>query len=759
MNSGIRFLYGFILLFALLSYHLLLHSQEITGSIYDAISQTPLENVNIKILDTRQGATSDKNGNFSVSLTQGGIYNIQISRLGYQLLQKEINLLNDTILHLVLYLFPQSIKLEKEIVVTARRTETDWFDTPEAISVVKEEALFQEAPRSTPEAISGTTGVFLQKTNHGGGSPIIRGLIGNQNLLLIDGIRLNNATFRYGPNQYFNTIDPFMVERIEVLRGSGSVLYGSDALGGVVHVITQDASFSDSSLSINGNINGKMMSKDMEKTSRASLSISDKRIAFTGGITYNDFGHIYAGQGIGEENPTGYKNLSTDAKLRIKLNERNFLTMAWQYNRQDDVPRYDRIASGTFQKFHFDPQIRKLGYVRFSTELNSRLVDNINITAFGGESYENRLLQRTGESIITNELDIVNTYGGIINIKSSISENWMVVSGIDYYYDKVLSKKKNIDDQGNTSTSRGYYPDGAVASSIALFSSHTLSTSLFDFVLGGRYNIHQIKADDPKFENIRLYPTALVANASIVVRVLENHRIVGNVYSAFRAPNINDLSSYGSFNYGIEVPNTKLDPERSLTAEIGLKSQHQRFSASLFLYNSRLSDLIVRVPTQWNGQDSIDGEKVFHKTNYAKAFIRGLEAEMQYHFNARISIYGNMTFTYGQNRITNQPMTRIPPLNGKLGLFYNHSESWWSRLEWHAAAKQKRLSPGDIRDTRIPEGGTPKWNIFNIRTGFKWNFLNTSAGLNNLFNKAYRTHGSGVHSYGRSFWINVSVAF
>jgi iron complex outermembrane receptor protein/hemoglobin/transferrin/lactoferrin receptor protein len=113
------------------------------------------------------------------------------------------------------------------------------FDTPEAVSVLTQKQLLQNAPRSTPEALMGLPGVWVQKTNHGGGSPFIRGLTGQQTLILIDGIRLNNATFRSGPNQYFNTIDPQSIAQIEVLRGSGSVQYGSDALGGVVHVLTK----------------------------------------------------------------------------------------------------------------------------------------------------------------------------------------------------------------------------------------------------------------------------------------------------------------------------------------------------------------------------------------------------------------------------------------------------------------------------------------------------------------------------------------
>ncbi|MCK6693986.1 MAG: Plug domain-containing protein, partial [Thermoanaerobaculia bacterium] len=132
-----------------------------------------------------------------------------------------------------------------ELVVTARRSPTPRFNTPEAIEGLGEKTIRRQQYRTAPEALQATPGVFVQKTNHGGGSPFLRGLTGNQTLLLIDGIRLSNATFRYGPNQYFNTLDVFSIERFEVLRGSGSVQYGSDALGGAIQAFSREAALQD----------------------------------------------------------------------------------------------------------------------------------------------------------------------------------------------------------------------------------------------------------------------------------------------------------------------------------------------------------------------------------------------------------------------------------------------------------------------------------------------------------------------------------
>ena len=129
-------------------------------------------------------------------------------------------------------------------------------------------------PRTTPEALMGMNGVFVQKTNHGGGSPFVRGLTGNQTLILVDGIRLNNSTFRYGPNQYLNTIDAYTIQRIEVAKGTGSVQYGTDAIGGVVHIITKRSAICNKVKLVHGKVIGKYMTGDMEKTGRGEANYS-----------------------------------------------------------------------------------------------------------------------------------------------------------------------------------------------------------------------------------------------------------------------------------------------------------------------------------------------------------------------------------------------------------------------------------------------------------------------------------------------------
>jgi len=734
-----------------------LKSQEISGFVYDAKFDSPLQDVSVLLTNSGYGSVSGKSGAYKISGIQPGKYKLMASMVGYLIYEKEIEVTSNAVVNINIYLQPTNISLNNEIVISARRMESDEFSSPEALSVLNAITLKQELARSTPEALMGTTGVFIQKTNHGSGSPFIRGLTGNQNLQMIDGIRLNNATFRYGPNQYLSTIDPLAIQKIEVVRGYGSVLYGSDALGGVLQVFSKNPAFSDSGFKVGGRIYGKWMSEDMEKTGRGEIELSGEKAAFLGGFTYHDFGDIVAGDTLGKESPTGYQEYSADAKFLVKVNKNNLLTLAYQYDRQNDVPRYDKIISG-YEKYHFDPQIRQLGYARLKSNFTNKWYNQVLFTASLNQSDETRILQKSGQTKITNEHDLVNTYGGTVEVHSNPSESWKFISGVEYYYDKVASDKLEKD-AGTETPKRGYYPDGSSSANFALFTSHTYSINHFDFILGARFNTYQITAEDAEFGDVDVSPTAFVGNASVVYKINSHHNLIASAYTAFRAPNLNDLSSFGSFNAGIEVPNPNLKPEKSFNTEIGWKTKYEALSWSVFLFRNNLNDLIERQKATYNGQDSLDGEQVYKKENFSKAFIQGCEAEIQYQFVTWLSAYGNITYTYGQNETLDEPISRIPPLNGRLGFYATSTKGYWGRAEWLTAGKQDRLSSGDEADSRIPEGGTPGWNVFNLRAGYDWKWLGLTAGLNNIFDEAYRTHGSGVDGYGRSFWLAVKIGF
>jgi len=728
-------------------------AQSIKGRIIDANTKAPLPSVTIILLNTTLGTVSNQEGYFEIKARTPGNNVVRVSQIGYETLEVNTTA-DDTLLQLALK--PTFMQLNQAEVITAQRYETSQFNRPEALSVVTQKDLVQRAPRSTPEALMGTTGVWLQKTNHGGGSPFIRGLTGQQTLLLVDGIRLNNATFRSGPNQYLNTIDPQSISQIEVLRGSGSVPYGSDALGGVAQIITKNPLFTDS-LQVNGSFYGKYMSANMEKSGRAEISLSNTNVAVLGGLAYRNFGDIVAGGDLGIQKPTGYDQISGDLKARIRLSDRYLLTAAWQGLEQNQVPVFHKVQLENFAYNYFDPQRRQLTYARLEAFHDNQWFRKISLTGSLHQSVEGRKSQKNNAAILVSERDKVNTWGAIMAVDSEPKSYWKAHSGIEYYFDQVNSTREDVNLETDIRTAkRGLYPDGSTASNLALFSLHTLELDKFILSAGGRFNAFDITVKENVLGTSTIRPAALVGSFSALYKLHPQHHLVGSVNTAFRAPNIDDLGTLGIVDFRYEVPNTELEPEKALNMEVGWKSRTKRFSSQVVLFRSNLSNIISRVRS---GNDSIQGYPVYLKENTAAAYIKGLEADAEWQLAPSLFAYGNLVYTYGQNTTDQEPLRRIPPLNGRVGIYYQGQQGIWVRPEYMFAAKQSRLAKGDIDDNRIADTGTPGWGLLTLNAGYTYRWFTLSAEWHNILNEAYRTHGSGVDGYGRSFWLATQIRF
>jgi hemoglobin/transferrin/lactoferrin receptor protein len=227
-----------------------------------------------------------------------------------------------------------------EVLVTATR-EKNIFDTPYSVSVVDRNYLVENQIRTTPEVLQEVTGPMVQKTSFGHGSPYIRGLTGFRNLFLIDGIRLNNSCFREGPNQYWNTIDNLLIERMEILKGSSSVLYGSDALGGTVAVFTPEPDMTKERYSAS-KVFSRYSYAENSVVTRVEQEGKLERLGFILGGTSKKFGDIIAGKDTGRLPNTGYEEWDADFKAIYQINEKDKLIFAYQKTVQDDVPRTHR---------------------------------------------------------------------------------------------------------------------------------------------------------------------------------------------------------------------------------------------------------------------------------------------------------------------------------------------------------------------------------------------------------------------------------
>jgi len=303
---------------------------------------------------------------------------------------------------------------------------------------------------------------------------------------MLDGIRLNNATYRYGPNQYFNTIDLFSVESIEVARGTGSVQYGSDAMGGVIQVFTKDPGFSEKS-KWSGNFIGRVLSNDVEYTGRTELVYSSRKTAMQVGYTSRKFGDLPGGDTTGLQSPSGYKEQAIDLKFKWQLNQQWTLTAMHQQNQQKNVPLYHRVALENFAYYVFDPQNRKLSYVRLEGNSSQSLFSKMNFTASVQHNRERRSYQRNGNANRFVEEDKVKTLGLTADVFSAFNAAWTANTGIEYYTDKVQSSKQQITLANNAVLNqRGLYPDGASMGNFSLYSMHHIALGDFSIEAGLR---------------------------------------------------------------------------------------------------------------------------------------------------------------------------------------------------------------------------------------------------------------------------------
>lgn len=642
----------------------------------------------------------------------------------------------------------------KELIITATRKKSEALLLPYTVNVLAKKTMDDYQFRTTPEAMMAMNGVFVQKTNHGGGSPFVRGVTGNQLLLLTDGIRLNNSIFRYGPNQYLNTIDAYTINTIEVVKGTGSVQYGSDAIGGVVNIISNNPEFTSQQSSFSGKLLSKYMTGDMEKTIRGEAAYSGRSLAILAGISKRDFGDIIGGDTTGKQSPSGYKEWSFDFKAKYLLKQNIELTISNQFLQQDHVPVYHKVQLENFSVNEMNPQQRLLTYARVKIKSTAALLKETLFTASFQQGTEGRNSLKNGSTSLRKEKDVIATTGITADILSVISKVWTVNSGIEIYHDRVGSTRKDINTlTSNAEIKRGLYPDNAGYGNYAAYSLHHIRLGKWLMDGGIRYNTYDISITDTSLGNVKITPAALVSNAAVLYRISKQQSAYLSFSSGYRAPNIDDMGTLGIVDFRYEVPTADLHPEKSQHTELGYKLAAKKISAVFSAYYIHLSDIITRVKAE--GQ-VISGYPVYKKENTESAFIKGVEAELNAEVTKQLYFSSGITYTYGQSLSKKEPLRRIPPFNGRVVATYKN-KNWFTAAECMFAAKQNRLAQGDKDDNRIGINGTAGWEVINLYAGYTVSAFRLNIGVQNIFNKDYRTHGSGINAVGRSGWIAVSI--
>lgn len=640
----------------------------------------------------------------------------------------------------------------EEVVVTATRREASLASLPYSASVLTRGDMRRQPSRTLPEALTGLPGVFIQKTNHGGGSPFVRGLTGNQTLLVVDGIRLNNSIFRYGPNQYLTLIDPEWADRIEVVKGTGSVQYGTDAMTGVVHILTRTPSFRDEPV-WKARVGGRLASSGIESGVRPELEYSGRRVALLAGASIRRFGDLLGGDTTGFQRPSGYGERSYDAKLRVDMGRGWTATASFQHLRQSGVPVYHRYILEGFAVNTSDPVARGFGYVRTEKSWKGAIPVRLSLFTAWQQITEDRQSRKAGSKVLRTERDRARTLSFGADAALAFSERWTSNSGIEAYADRVSSARVDRDlELDLPKRLRGLYPDGARYLQASAYSLHHLTFGRLSVEAGTRYAFYRARITDNTLGEVEIRPGAWVFQGGADYRISGPFHVFLHASEGYRAPNIDDLGTLGIVDFRYERPAYDLRPERSLNTELGARYARQGLTAQASAFRTTLRDLVTRIRTA----EVVSGYEVYAKQNVDRGFIEGWELQADWRLAGGWRASGNATWLYGQSVTRNEPLRRIPPFTSRLALEYAGG-GWRAGIMHDHAGAQRRLAAGDVADNRIPKGGTPGFDVVHAHVSRDLGRVSLRMHLVNLLNADYRTHGSGINGQGRSVLLSAVV--
>ena len=668
------------------------------------------------------------------------------------------------------------------VVVTATRTSESGFELPFMIDRISQERFEKRQYRTTPQAFRDTPGILVQETGPGQGSPYIRGFTGYRTLMMIDGVRLNNSVFRDGPNQYWNTVDPYSVAAFDLVKGPSSVLYGSDAIGGTVNALTVSPYSYGDGWQVNGKGVFRGASAENSFVFRGEISAGYKdQIGFVGGITPKQFGDLIAGQPLGRQEGTGYDEFAGDAKLEFFLKDSSRLVFLYQDVNQNDVPRWHKTVNnpgwhgttpGSELQRDLD-QDRQLLYGQWHKEDIGGAVDAVHVSLSWHQQSEERDRLRTGSNPgDPPRQDIqgftVDTLGVWASLDSETAIGKLTY-GAEWYRDWVDSYSSGNPIQGPVG-------DDATYDSFAVYLQDEIAIGKRASVIAGvRYNYAAADAKSVSDPNgggqIRVKDdwSAFVGSLRGRYEFVENHwNVFGGVSQGFRAPNLSDLTRFDSARSNeFEVPAPDLDPEYFTQFEIGVKGVGPTLRIDASFYYTLVRDQIQRFLT---GNTNPDGENEVTKANVGDGYIWGFELGGAWDFHSNWTLFGIFTYmegktdTYadGSNVLTREYISRLMPPSGNVGVRWRSTSGHlWAETYVQMAAVADRLSPRDEGDTeRIPPGGAPGYAVWFLRGG--WNINKNSQltlGLENLLDKSYRIHGSGHNMPGFNAVLTFSSSF
>lgn len=707
----------------------------------------------------------------------------------------------------------KSIILDEIVVSPQRFAKSKRKITQQVESISKKEIELQNIQNSA-DALANTGTLSIQKSQQGGGSPVIRGFESSRILLLVDGIRMNNLIYRSGHLQNIVTVDKNMLEKIDVLFGPSSTIYGSDALGGAIYLQTKNAKLLSETENrfLTGNIISNYNSINNGKSTHLDFNLAGQKWASLTSISFNDYGDLKMGKQKNGSNDffgerpfyiatingidtqvandnkyvqkfSGYKQYDFMQKIVYQQNTDTKHSLNLQYSTSSDIPRYDRLtdlnSNGKLKSavWNYGPQKRLLTAYKLSKE-KAFLNSDMNFVLSYQNIEESRITRSFGNPNQTSRTEKVSVFGLNSDFKTKIG-NGDFIYGADIYYDNINSNgiKKNILTNFE-STTDSRYPDGKNntlrAEGFVSYNNNLSKTSSYNASARAGYTLlnSEIKTN---FLNLP-YSTVQQKNFTysgaigIVNNASEKTKVAFNLASAFRVPNIDDLSKIFESAAGtLIVPNKNLKPEKSLTADISItfwEGKHFQFENTFYYTN--LFDAIVTNKFTLNGQSSIiyEGEnsQIFANQNQGSANIIGIFSSLKTYITKSLLFYGTFNFTHGrvQNISGEFPLDHIAPIYGKTGFKY---ESKLLNIDlnmlYNSKKELRNYSPsGEDNLQYAPINGSPAWQTYNLKGSYDViNSLTVFTGIENILDTQYRTFASGINAGGRNFYLGGKYNF
>ena len=703
----------------------------------------------------------------------------------------------------------------EEIVVSANRWKEKSKTIPQKIAVITTGKVALQNTQTAADLLTISGKVFMQKSQQGGGSPMIRGFATNRLLYVIDGIRMNTAIFRGGNIQNVISLDPFATERTEILFGPGSVMYGSDAIGGVMSFQTLTPNFSSTEkTAVSGSAFSRYSSANNAKTGHFDVNVGWKKWASVISISSNDFGDLRMGTHgpdeylrpfyvqrqngvdviVANENtlvqkPSAYSQINLMQKVRFQMNENWDFQYGFHFSETSSYSRYDRQIRYTnaglprYGEWNYGPQKWIMNNLNVTHHSKSIVFDEMSIRIAHQFFEESRLSRNINNPNRENRTEKVNAYSFNADFTKRTSEKNKIFYGFEYVLNDVNSTGVNEDIVAQTSAAGpARYPQ-ATWQSIGIYLNDQYKISEKTMLQTGlRYNQFILKADFDTtfypfpFTTANLNNGSLTGSAGIVFRPTDKWIISSNVATAFRSPNVDDVGKvFDSEPGSVVIPNPNLKAEYAYNVDFNVaKLIGKSIKIDVSTYYTILDNALVRRDFTLNGASEIvyDGElsQVQAIQNAAKANVYGI----QFGFNAKLPsgfrFSTDLNFQKGEEELDNgdkSPSRHAAPFFGVSRIGFTKSKlDLEVNLQFSDKVAYKNLAEEEKGKTEIyaidgnGDPYSPSWYTLNFKALYKLteNFT-LSAGLENITDQRYRPYSSGIVAPGKNFILALKATF